>query len=275
MRYLRLFAILLFLGSVCLFVYGNYRYLQGRNEDIPVLKSDTELLELSVNDPQEAIFRGLTATDATDGDLTAKIMVASTSHFIEPGTVNVKYVVFDKHCNSTTLTRKVHYTDYVGPVFSLDKAPIYLRGENFDLLDHIKVTDCLDGDISGKLRLVSGSVSNYSVGTYPVMLEAYNSYGDTVRLQVLVTYLDKSQSSASIVLSDYVDYVELGEKYDPTAKVLAVTDPQGNALDASRITLEGNLDTSTPGFYPMVYSYSDGRYKAQTCLTVVVKEGAQ
>lgn len=272
MRYLRLFAILLFLGSLFLFSYSGYRYRKGLNADMPVLKSDTEVLELSVSDPAEAIFRGLTATDATDGDLTDKIMVASTSHFLEPGTVNVKYVVFDRHHNSTTLTRKVCYTDYISPVFSLDKAPIYLRGDNFDLLDHITVTDCLDGDISGKLRLVSGAVSNYSVGTYPVMLEVYNSYGDAAQLQVLVTYLDKSQSTASIVLSDYVDYVDQGVQYDPSAKVLAVTDSQGNALDKSLVTLEGNLDTSQPGFYPMLYSYDDGNFKAQTCMTIVVKE---
>ena len=156
--------------------------------------------------------------------------------------------------------------------FSLSKAPIYLRGENFDLLDHITVNDCLDGNISHKVRLVSGSVSNYAAGTYPILLEAYNSYGDTAQLQILVTYLDKSQSTVSIILSDYVDYVEQGTVYDPAAKVLAVTDSQGKTLDKSQVTFTGNLDTSTPGFYPMVYSYNDGTNKGQTCITVVVKE---
>lgn len=275
MRYLRFFVLLLFLGSGLLFAYSGYIYQSGLNTDIPALHSDTELLELSCDEPEEAIFRGLTATDATDGDITDKIMVASTSHFLEPGLVNVKYVVFDSHHNSATLTRKVRYTDYKSPVFSLSKAPIYLRGENFDLLDHITVTDVLEGDISNKLRLVSGNVSNYAVGTYPILLEAYNSYGDTVQLQVLVTYLDKSQSNVTILLSDYVDYVEQGAQYDPAAQVLAVTDAQGNALNKAHVTLEGNLDTSVPGYYPMVYSYTHGSYKGQTCMTVVVKEAAQ
>ena len=43
-----------------------------------------------------------------DAYLTDEIMVASMSHFLEPGTVSVKYVVFDSHNNSATLTRRVH-----------------------------------------------------------------------------------------------------------------------------------------------------------------------
>lgn len=274
MRYLRFFAIILFLGSLCLFGYSRYQYRTGLNTDLPTLTSDTELLELRCEEAADGIFRGLTATDDTDGDLTDRILIASTSHFLEPGTVNVKYVVFDSHHNSATLTRKVRYTDYHGPTFSLSKAPIYLRGENFDLLEHITVTDCLEGDISTKLRLVSGSVSNYAAGTYPILLEAYNAHGDTAQLQILVTYLDKSQSDVSILLADYVDYVDKGTVYDPMSKVLAVTDSQSSALDKSHITFTGNLDTSTPGYYPMVYSYDDGTHKGQTCVTVVVKEAA-
>lgn len=275
MRYLRIFAIFLFIGTICLFGYSRYQYQAGLNTDFPTLTSDTEILELRCDEAANGIFRGLTATDATDGDLTDRILVASTSHFLEPGTVNIKYVVFDSHNHSATLTRKVHFTDYVSPTFSLSKAPMYLRGENFDLLDHITVTDCLDGDISTKVRLVSGSVSNYTSGTYPILLEAYNSYGDTAQLQILVTYLDKSQSTVSILLSDYVDYIEQGSVYDPSAKVLAVTDSQGKTLDKTQVTFTGNLDTSTPGYYPMVYSYSDGVNKGQTCITVVVKEAVQ
>ena len=91
-------------------------------------------------------------------------MVASVSHFLEPGTVNVKYVVFDSHNNSATLTRQVRYKDYKAPVFSLEKAPVYKVGKSFDLLDYVRVDDCIDGDISDHIRVISNMVNNDLAG---------------------------------------------------------------------------------------------------------------
>ena len=122
MRYLRICAVILLVLSLLLAGWANLRYYGSMNTDHPVLTSSEALLELGIQEPPEALLRGLSASDATDGDLTDKIMVASMSHFLEPGILNVKYVVFDAHNNSATLTRRVHYTDYQPPVFTLEKA---------------------------------------------------------------------------------------------------------------------------------------------------------
>lgn len=271
MRYLRIFTVIAFVLSLLLAGWANYRYNRNLNTDYPEITSTVDLLEISVQDPPEAIYRDLHAQDATDGDLTAQIMVASTSHFLEPGTVRVKYVVFDSHNNSATLTRKVHYTDYVPPVFSLEKAPVYTTGSSFDIIDHIRVEDCIDGDISDHIRVISNMVNNFSVGNYPVVLEVSNSCGDTAQITLWVTYENK-ESTAVVKLHQYIVYVQQGQQFEPMQWLAAVTDRNATALDVEKIEVQGNLDTNKPGCYQLVYSYQDGTLSGYAPLTVVVTE---
>ena len=271
MRYLRIVAVIVLVCSLAFAAWANNRYNSSLNTDYPKISNTEETLYISVNDPESAIFRGLSATDATDGDLTDQIMVASVSHFLEPGTVNVKYVVFDSHSHSATLTRKVHYTDYTPPVFSLDKAPVYTLGSSFDLLKHIQVTDCIDGEIRDQIRVISNMVNNFSVGNYPVVLEVSNSCGDTAQITLWVTYLSRA-NTAVVKLHQYIVYIEQGDSFDPQQWLASVTDRDAVALDPANIEIQGNLDTETPGCYQLVYSYDDGKLSGQSPLTVVVTE---
>ena len=271
MRYLQIVAAIILVLSLLFAGWVHNRYYSSLNMDYPEISNASELLQLSVQDPPDAIFQGLQARDATDGDLTDQIMVASVSHFLELGTVSVKYVVFDRHNNSATLTRRVHYTDYTAPVFSLEKAPVYTVGSSFDLLDHIRAEDCLDGDISDRIRVISNMVNNFSVGNYPVVLEVSNSCGDTAQITLWVTYLNKA-STANVKLHKYIVYVQQGDDFDPHQWLAAVTDNNAAALDEKNIEIQGNLDTNRPGCYQLVYSYNDGKRTGQSPLTVVVSE---
>lgn len=271
MRYLRIAAVLLLIFSLGFAFWANQQYNSGLNTDYPQITNTEETLHISVNDPEDAIFRGLSATDATDGDLTDQIMVASVSHFLEPNTVSVKYVVFDSHSNSATITRKVHYTDYTAPEFSLDKAPVYTLGSSFDLLKYIRVTDCIDGEIGDQIRVISNLVNNFTAGNYPVVLEVSNSCGDTSQVTIWVTYLNKA-STAVVKLHQYIVYVQQGDTFDPQQWLASVTDRDAVALDPANIEIQGNLDMNTPGCYQLVYSYDDGKLSGQSPLTVVVTE---
>lgn len=271
MRYLRLAAVIILVLSLVFAVWANNRYYNSFNMDYPVISSSEEVLQISVQDPPDAMLRGLTATDATDGELTDQIMVASVSHFLEPGTVRVKYVVFDSHNNSATLTRRVHYTDYKAPAFSLEKAPVYTVGRSFDLLDYIRVEDCIDGDISDHIRVISNMVNNYSAGNYPMVLEVSNSCGDTAQITLWVSYLSK-ESTAVVNLHRYIVYIQQGESFDPRQWLASVTDRNAVALDAANVEIQGNLNTDQPGCYQLVYSYDDGKLSGESPLTVVVTE---
>ena len=270
MRYLRVVTVIFLIFSIIFTAWANLRFLGNINNDYPVINSDSQLIEISVEDGKDALLKGLSASDKTDGDLTADIMVASTSHFLKLGTVNVKYVVFDSDNNSATLTRKVHYKDYKSPEFSLEKAPVYTKGDSFDLLDYVKVTDVIDGDISDRVRIITNMVSNYSSGVYPVTLEVSNSYGDTARLDLFVTYLD-DRSNVTIQLKKYVVYLEQNEEFEPFDWIASVMGKDNTFLDKEDVTVQGNLDTGKEGYYQLIYSYSKGDNAGQSCITVVVK----
>lgn len=271
MRYLRIAAVVILAISLAFAMWANNRYYSSLNMDRPEIINSEEVLQISVEDPPEAILQGLTARDATDGDLTDQIMVASVSHFLEPGTVRVKYVVFDSHNNSATLTRQVHYADYQAPVFSLEKAPVYTVGRSFDLLDYIQVEDCIDGDISDHVRVISNMVNTFSGGNYPVVLEVSNSCGDTAQITLWVSYLSK-ESTAVVNLHRYIVYIQQGESFDPQQWLASVTDRNAVALDAANVEVQGNLNTDKPGCYQLVYSYDDGKLTGESPLTVVVTE---
>ena len=198
-------------------------------------------------------------------------MVASISHFLEPGLVKVKYVVFDSHNNAATLSRRVHYTDYQSPRFSMDKAPVYTVGTSFDLLEHVQVNDCLDGDISDRVRVLANMVNNYSEGTYPVVLEVSNSCGDTVQLTIWVHY-QRQADNVSIKLHHYVVYQEQGTEFDPYQYIAGVADSNLKTLDPNDIQIRGNLDMETPGVYQLVYSYEKGNLTGKSAITIVVTE---
>ena len=271
MRYLRICTVIIFVASLLFSGWVNYQYYSAQNTDYPILTNSIDVLEISVQDLPDALFQGLTATDETDGDLTAQIMVASISHFLEPGTANVKYVVFDSHNNAASLSRRVHFTDYQSPRFSLDKTPIYRVGSSFDLLDHLTVTDCIEGDISDRVRVISNMVHNYSEGIYPVLFEVSNSFGDTAQLSVLVHYTSK-ESNVSIKLHQYVVYLQQGDSFDPHQWIASVTDQNLATLDPGKIEIQGNLDVETPGTYQLVYSYTNGGLTGKTAITVIVTE---
>lgn len=270
MRLLRIGTLLLLVLCLTVNVWVTARYNATHNTEKPTISCQTDSLELSVKDPREALLQGLTAQDAQDGDLTGKILVASESYFIKKGVLDVEYVVFDSHQNSDTLTRRVCYTDYESPKFSLGAPLVFTRGQNIRFLEYITATDLLDGDISEDITVLASELSNYTVGTYPVLLQVSNSYGDTVQLELMVVVRDATPPDATIYLSEYVTYVQAGESFDPYSLVKAVIRQDGTYLSKDSLQILGSVDTQTPGFYHLLYRHE--ATGAQVYLTVAVTQ---
>ena len=272
MRYLRWTAVIVFILSFALSCVVNIQYNAEQDTNPPTITSDTEELEVSVESDQDALLQGLTAHDEKDGDLTDKILVASISRFLEPGTVRVKYVVFDSNHNAATYTRKVRYTDYVPPRFSLQSPLVYTRGQNIRYLNYITAKDVLDGDITDRIKVKASNVSNYTPGTYPVLLEVANSRGDTVQVELNVVVLDKNTDTARITLKEYLTYIKTGDSFDPYRCISSVTMLNGIALSATDVSILGTVDTEEPGCYDLIYRYNKDGIEASAYLTVVVEE---
>lgn len=272
MRLLRIGTLVLLVLCLTVNIWVTMNYNATHNTERPVISCSTDYLELSVNDPQEALLQGLTAQDTQDGDLTDRILLANKSYFLEKGVFDTEYVVFDSHQNARILTRRVCYTDYESPKFSLDEPLEFTRGQNIRYLDYITVTDLLDGDISDQITVIASDVSNYTVGTYPVLLQVTNSYGDTVQVELMVVVRGTDPKEATIELSEYMVYVNAGESFDPYQLITAVVRQDGVLLSKVGVQVLGSVDTQTPGCYHLLYQHE--ATQAQVYLTVVVTEEA-
>lgn len=273
MRILRIVSILFFIASLAFSIGASIIDASRSDSTVPVIESSMDVLEISVESGEEALFSGLTAYDEKDGDLTDKIMIARTSRLDESDSCQIKYVVFDSSNNSAVLTRTVRYTDYESPKFALSEPLAYSIGENIRFLDRVTATDALDGDITSKIKVTSSSISNYQAGTYPVELEVSNGYGDKAVLQLNVVVTENAESGPEISLSEYLVYIKTGETFSPRSYIRGVYDTDGSVMSTSRVSISGNVDTETAGCYQLTYSAdsADGE-TGRTYLTVVVTE---
>lgn len=273
MRYLRTAAVVIFIACLAVNIWATVRYNSKNNTEGPTIQSQSDTLNLSVKDGSEALLQGLTASDPQDGDLTKKILVASSSYFLEPGVFDVDYVVFDSHRNSAVYTRRVSYSDYTAPRFAVSQPLVFVRGENIRYLNYITATDCLDGDLTEQIKVKASNVSNYTAGTYPVLLEVTNSHGDRKEVELNIVVLERRAQGPKLVLKEYLSYVTVGDSFDPYALIQSVTDSDGESVNRGQVSVLGSVDTEKPGSYQLIFAYDDGKAEGRTYMTVVVTEG--
>lgn len=292
MRRLRLLSILLLVASLAVFV--GFEFKDRRNSDKlgPQISMEESSITVSVEATDAELLEGVTATDPKDGDVTDSLVIENISTFLEKGRRLISYVAFDSDNHVTKATRQLIYTDYTSPKFQITKPLGFLMGTD-NILDGVHAQDCIDGDISDKIKISSDSVIYTSVaGEYDVKLQVSNSCGDTVTLPVTIEVYNRSDEMyrPSVGLSKYIVYTEQGNKIDPEAYMENVTigdqeyaltdtnesygtgeDTGYHTINRSRIDISDNVNYKKPGVYEIVYSMTglDGT-KGKTRLVVVV-----
>lgn len=307
MRIERILSTLVLLAAV--FVFARFSLNTFRSNDTvgPNIEMDSTQVEVSVNDMQIKLLRGMTATDARDGDVTDTLVIENISDFVGDNIRTVTYAAFDKNNNVAKATRSLVYTDYEPARFALTDAmrfPVSTNQQN--ILSAIQVTDSIDGDLSDKINFSSSSVINVDTsGDYKVTLEVTNSAGDTFSLPLTITIYENSVYNAApkIQLTSYLVYTKVGEALNPLDYLAGmtyhgtdykVTEEEGtfrvDTSDMTRDELEAfreqdpevNLslfeimDMSNynyPGVYEIQYTLGDGEgNRGRVILTVVVEE---
>ena len=264
---------------ICLFVlvsvafgllYGYDRLMVDHTP--PQILCDGAPLEVSAGADEQELCRGLQATDDRDGDLTDRIMVRWVSNLTGNNSAVVSYVVFDAASNFCTYSREVFYTDYEKPRFSLSQPLIYHVNEAVTLNDRLSAWDVLDGDISGRIRVVSTSMTNTVEGEYPLSVQVTNSTGDTAALTLTVAVRNYTSRHPVIRLTDYLIYTEQGsELHDPRNYIAeALTREDGEAIAPENIQVSGHVDTSIAGCYEITYSYLNSENLSYSVILTVV-----
>lgn len=259
----------LFVGFL---VYDAYR---NRGHE-PEIYCDDDYISCSISDDSSVLLNGVYAEDAEDGDLTGSIIVESISKFYEKGRSIVTYAVCDSDGNVAKHTRMLTYTDYTSPVFSLSQNLTFGYGYTFDLKNYITATDCIQGDISNRIKTVLvGDVSSvYNVGVWTVRAKVTNDLGDTSSIDLTVTVTNNDQTIPTVKLKQYIVYMDKGKTFNPTDFIESVdfdgvTYTDRELLDT--VVVRNNVDVSTPGEYTVEYAYTvAGGSTGKASMTVIV-----
>lgn len=302
-RFIRLTSIGLCVLSLVAYIGVSIYSRNNVDTTAPEITMAEDEIRISSGDSIDEIFTGITAVDDKDGDVTQYLTLESFSNFISPDTRTATIAVFDSAGNVARVTRTVTYSDYVSPRVYVKEPLRASLSDITDLLNKIQVTDCLDGDITDNLQIVSEkSISTTISGEYLVHLQISNSAGDTLDLPVTVEFYSASGESGRpvIQLTDYLIYVEEGETVDPLSYLkqlqlytdVYVWDPdelefvvdtgsedmdseyETPAISIDEIKISNPVDTSVPGTYEIKYTFQnyDNSRDASVRLIVVVEE---
>lgn len=242
----------------------------GRNIG-PTLSCPSEVLELSVNDGNDVLLAGVTASDKQDGDLTSHILIQGKSRQITDSMTEITYLVFDSDGNSASATRSIRYTDYESPKFAINQSLVYSSAVSIALLDRISALDCINGDITSYIRVGSSLASTGDPEIYTVDVQVTNSLSDTSRLTLPVVVYSSTSVHPVIKLTEYLIYLGQGSAFNAKSYLSSVESPRGEILSTADVTIEGSVNTAVPGTYMIYYRYPYEGTTALAVLTVVVQ----
>lgn len=232
----------------------------------PVITLDSDSITVSVEDGRDALLRGVTASDAKDGDLTGQIIVSGVSKLISNNTAKVSYMVFDKAGNMASATRYVVYSDYHRPRFMLITPLVYSLGETVSITGRLQAQDAVDGDITSSIRVLSSDIISSTEGVCNLTLQVINSLGDTAQVTLPVTIRAEADGDSAVKLRRYLVYFGLGDNFEPRNYIESVS-----AGSVSDVRIDSNVDTQSAGCYLVTYTVTSGGRSSSALMTVVVE----
>lgn len=270
MKYLRIGVSLMCVLSLAVFAVF-YVKEQQKDTTYPEITIDGEIIDISLKMTEQELFKGVTAYDEKDGDITDKLIVESVSKFIEEGVCVVTYSVCDDDNHATSATRKIRFVDYTDPVFVIKQSLVFGLGEKINLAAYIGAYDCIDGDISDRVIITATDYNTNEEGVFNISLKATNSMGDSIYMELPVYIEERSYSAPQIELSDYIVYAKAGEEIDLREYIISAIDKEDQA--GMKVLIDTNYKPNVPGVYEAHYETTDSDGKeGHAVLTIIVQE---
>lgn len=306
MKKLTIMSMIMFAVSVIIFgiFFVRERFLKDRTG--PVFQLESGTITVSVKDDYSALLKGVTASDAADGDITGSITVEDISPFLEDGRRIITYAVADADGHVSHVKRTLLYSDYTPPKFHLDK-PLRLPRNTACLPEGITAEDCIDGDVTPSvLILYERDFAQSGVEEFPATLKVTNSAGGTSYLPVDIEIYDSDNNGTApeLLITDYLVYINKDSAFDPKTYLKSaviggvnytftenssVETPAGDeteqaqqmqqtaqTIDYSRVSIDSDVNVHAPGNYRVNYLLTDtegGTGTGTARLYVVVTEG--
>ncbi|MDC2806905.1 lectin-like domain-containing protein, partial [Leuconostoc suionicum] len=120
---------------------------------------------------------------------------------------------------------------------------------------------------------VEGQVDTTKAGQYPVTYKYTDASGNPVSKTITVTVVD---SKAAINAKDSTLTAGPNTKWSAEDNFTSATDQDGNPVDFKDVQVEGQVDTTKAGQYPVTYKYTDasGNPVSKTITVTVVDSKA-
>ena len=274
MHFLRICVSVLAALSVIIVAIFTITDLSRKNQ--PVIKCDSgEILEVPTKISDQELLKYVTAFDEEDGDLTENIIVERQNYFLEKGLTTVNFAVCDSDNNTVKLKKKIKFSDYNSPQIKLLDDLLISTSETIDFKNVASAVDKYDGDISGKIKIISPNYNNLKPGEYDINFKVTNSFSDTCDITVKAIVTDEDYSAASIKLSDYLIYTKIGETVNFRDYIKGVVGADGQNYSVSQIVIDDSeFDPEKAGTYNVFFSIKSGSNTVtKTRMTVVVDGG--
>lgn len=276
MKFIKYAVITLFLISAVAYTWNWYSNKSKVDATVPVIQMGKEQIDASVKNKEKDLLKDVVARDDKDGDITDKIVIESISKFIDKDKhiCNVTYAVSNSNNKVVKATRKVRFTDYRAPRFVLKQALCFETGSDISVKDIVGAEDVFDGDISNKVKILSKPISTNISGDNTITAQVTNSMGDTATLKAVVIIKQENNLSPTITLSKNIEYLKVGDKFDPYKYVKSVKDNEEKGISASKVKVQSSsVKTDKAGCYLVEYRVTDSEgNEGAAYLTVMVEE---
>jgi len=131
---------------------------------------------------------GATAADGEDGNLSGNITVRGGVNTALPGQYTITYYSQDRAGNSASAVRIVNVVETALPVFEGNPNIVHtVPPSTVDLFAGLVASHPRFGDLSHRVRLLSGSVDWFTPGTYNLQFQVGDPAGNTATLQRSIT----------------------------------------------------------------------------------------
>lgn len=255
-----------------------------KDDTYPVITFPEEILDVSLHPDTAELLTGVQAFDEKDGNLTDDVIVESISNFIEPGICNVTYAVVDSSHHVTTAARKIRYTEYVPPRFTLKDDLLFSLTEAINLTGRLGANDVIDGDISSRVKIsTNDNITAGRVGVYQISLQTSNSKGNVIYLNLPLYIEEQNPYAPDIYLKNYIIYTKVNEKVELQENLLRAVSVKNISDDeeplvvdlTGRVRYETTLDITRPGVYQADYYVKDDEGRQGHAILMIVVEEEQ
>ena len=276
MRFIKPVVIGIFLIVLAIFIFSWTRFKMSIDGAPPVIEMSKKRIVVSVKAKDKDLLKNVSAKDSKDGDLRDDIIVESISQFIDKKNhvSNITYAVADKDYHVAKATRQIQYTDYTHPRFVL-KTPLCLEtGTDESVKDIIGAVDCIDGDISRKVKILSTTFSTLSSGDSTVTAQVTNSMGDTIKMKAHVIVRSSNIKAPTINLKKNIVYLNKGDRFNELKQIKSVTNNDNKTISKKGVKVANStVNTKKPGCYYVEYIMNEGKInESKTNLIVMVED---